>query len=235
MMEKISFLMIYLFFFRFVMPIPHKLRKDLAKLKMINKDRVNGLKSQISRNLENDNYIVLYFTQDCYYSSGFVNEYRNDIDFIINENNKNIKYTKEEQFYVRKDYGIEIHFNKAINSLNNFFDSNKDENMIYLKSVNFRNFNSISIFDIRYMFYGCNSLESIDLSSFDTSNVTDMYMMLSNCQSIKSVDLSSFDTSKVTDMGYMFYGCNSLESIDLSNFDTSKVIDMGYMFCGCIV
>ena len=232
-MEKISFLMIYLFFFRFVMPIPHESKKDLTKLKMINKDSINELKSQISRNLENDNYIVLYFTQDCYYSSGFVNEYRNDIDFIINENNKNIKYTKEEPFNVIKAYGIEIHFNKNISSLNSFFDSDKDENMLYLMSVNFRNFNSISISDTRYMFRGCSSLESIDLSNVDTFKVTDMFMMFDGCNSLKSIDLSNFDTSKVTNMGYIFYGCSSLKSIDLSNFVTSLVTYMDSMFYNC--
>ena len=65
--------------------------KNLTILNMINKDNVNSVNSQIPRNLENDNYILLYFNQDCSYSSGFVNEYRNEIDFIINENNKNIK------------------------------------------------------------------------------------------------------------------------------------------------
>ena len=107
---------VILFLFKLVIIAPNILRQDLTKFKMINKDNINNVKRQITRNLEKDNYIVLYFIQDCYYSSGFVNEYRNDIDFIINENNKNIKYTKEEPFNVKKDYGIEIHFTKALNS-----------------------------------------------------------------------------------------------------------------------
>ena len=191
------------------------------------------MNSQFQSYLDNDNYIILYFNKDCYYSYGFVNEYRNDIDFIINENNKNIIYTKEESLNVIKDYGIEIHFNKAIRSLEKFFDSEKDENMINLIFVDFNFFNTISISNVFSLFYGCCSLKSVDLSNFDTSKVTDMRWMFSKCSSLKSINLSSFDTSKVIYMGGMFSGCSSLKSIDLSNFDTSKVTDMGYMFSGC--
>ena len=99
------------------------LGKNLTKFKMLHKDNVN---ISISRNLEKDNYIVLYFNQDCNYSSGFANEYRSDIDFIINKININIKYKKERPFNVTKDFGIEIHFNKAISSLNSYFDSDYD-------------------------------------------------------------------------------------------------------------
>ena len=69
------------------------LGKNLTKFKMLHKDNVN---ISTSRNLEKDNYIVLYFNQNCYYSSGFVNKYRSDIDFIINKLNINIKYKKEK-------------------------------------------------------------------------------------------------------------------------------------------
>ena len=61
---------------------------------------------EVQRNLDYDNYIILYFNKDCYYPYGFVNIYRNDIDFIINKKNKKKKYTKEESLNVTKDYGI---------------------------------------------------------------------------------------------------------------------------------
>ena len=191
------------------------------------------MNSQFKRNLDYDNYIILYFNKDCYYPYGFVNIYRNDIDFIINKKNKKKKYTKEESLNVTKDYGIEIHFNKYINSLYHFFDSEKDENMINLRFVDFNFFNTISISNVFSLFHSCSSLESIDLSNFDTSKVTDMYSMFSGCSSLKSIYLSNFKTPKVTDMGYMFYGCSSLKSIDLSSFDTSKVTRMGWMFSEC--
>ena len=63
----------------FLVSASQMLEKNLTKFKMLYKDNVN---ISISRNLEKDNYIVLYFIQDCNYSSGFVNEYRYDIYFI---------------------------------------------------------------------------------------------------------------------------------------------------------
>ena len=58
------------------------LGKDLKNLKIEEEVSVH---SHTPRNLENNNYIVLYFNHDFFYSSGFVNEYRNDIDFFINK------------------------------------------------------------------------------------------------------------------------------------------------------
>ena len=231
-----------------VIPQPHsKFRKTSS---------VNGLNSRFKRYLNDDNYIILYFNHDCTYSSGFGNSRRNDIDFIIEENKK---YKKSESFEVIKGYGIEIHFNERIRSLQNFFDAREDKNMQYLAFVDFTNFNSTSISNMEYMFYhssslksidfsnfdtshvtnmrhifeGCSSLESIDISKFDTSKVTSMRSMFDNCYSIKSIDLSNFITSLVNDMWSMFYNCTSLEYIDLSKFDTSHVTDMGFMFYNC--
>ena len=179
-----------------------------------------------------DNYIVLYFNQGCKYSSGFANSFRYDIDFIINKKN-NITYKKEQPFNVEKDYGIEIHFNKAIIRLDNFFYSFYDENMKYLVFVDLSKFDSSKINDMKNTFRGCSSLESINLSNFDTSKVTNMGSMLHGCNSLESIDLSCFDTSQVTVMRYMFYECSSLKFIDLSSFDSSQITDMGSMFEGC--
>ena len=143
--------------------------------------RKDDINSPNSRNLKKDNYIVLYFNQDCNYSSGFANYYRKDIDFIINKKNINIIYEKESPFNVTKDYGIEIHYNKALSSLNNFFDNYYNKNLKFLGFA--------------------------DLSNFDTSNVTNMEGMFYECYSLISIDLSNFETSNVTNMAGMFHGC----------------------------
>ena len=127
------------------------LGKNLTKFKMLYKDNVI---ISISRNLEKDNYIVLYFNQDCNHSSGFANEYRSDIDFIINKININIKYKKESPFNVTKDYGIEIHFNKAISSLLCYFDSDYDENMKFIEFADLSNFDTSKLTDMGYIFHG---------------------------------------------------------------------------------
>ena len=135
-----------------------KLGKGLRGSKMEDKYRVY---SHNPRNLENNNYIVLYFNHDCLYSSGFVNEYRNDIDFIINRRN-NMKYNKGEPFSVVKGFGIEIHVDKSIRSLYRFFDDYEDENMQYLISVDFSRFDSTKVINMGDLFYNYSSLESID-------------------------------------------------------------------------
>ena len=58
--------LLYIYFFIiFLIFISQSLVKDLTKNKMIHKDKSN---SQTPRNLENDNYMVLYFNQDFTYS-----------------------------------------------------------------------------------------------------------------------------------------------------------------------
>ena len=230
-----SLIIIYLSLIILVLPKPYSIGKYLNNLNMINKDKVNKMNDRFKRNLNDDNFMILYFNQDCQYSSGFGLEstYRNDVDFIINGNIKIIKFAKNESFSVTKGIGIEIHFNKAINSLFRFFDRREDKNMEYLTFVDFTNFNSISVSNMGFMFSECYSLESIDLSNFNTSQVTDMDSMFFNCSSLESINFSNFNTFQVTDMGWMFWNCNSLKSIDLSSFNTFKVINMNYTFYGC--
>ena len=230
-----SLIIIYLSLIILVLPKPYSIGKYLNNLNMINKDKVNKMNDRFKRNLNDDNFMILYFNQDCQYSSGFGLEstYRNDVDFIINGNIKIIKFAKNESFSVTKGIGIEIHFNKAINSLFRFFDRREDKNMEYLTFVDFTNFNSISVSNMGFMFYECYSLESIDLSNFDTSQVTNMRWMFCNCNSLESINLSNFNTSQVTDIYSMFFNSSSLESINLSNFNTSQVTDMGWMFWNC--
>ena len=58
--------LLYIYFFIiFLIFISQTLVKDLTKNKIIHKDNIN---SQTPRNLENDNYMVLYFNQDFTYS-----------------------------------------------------------------------------------------------------------------------------------------------------------------------
>ena len=220
---------IYLYLIILVCPLPYALRKDLTKHSLTSKD---SAKKEFLRNLENDNYIIIYFNKDCYYPSGFTNIFRNNISYIFNDKTK-MKYSGQEYLPVYRAFGIEIHFNTTIKSLYFFFADNMDENMKYLELVNFSHFNSNSVSNMAFMFYECSSLVSIDLTNFDTSQTTDMEAMFYECSSLVSIDLTNFDTSKVIYMEAMFYKCSSLVSIDVTNFDTSKVLYMDFMFCGC--
>ena len=68
------------------------------------------------------------------------------------------------------------------------------------------------------MFQGCTSLKEINFKNFDTSSVTNMKSMFEGCSSLEYLDLSGFRTSNVQDMSYMLYVCDSLEYLDISNF-----------------
>lgn len=103
----------------------------------------------------------------------------------------------------------------------------------YLTELDFHDWDTSSVENMREMFCFCSSLEQLDLSRFHTSSVTNMRDMFMRCESMKELDLSSFDTSSVTDMSGMFFQSWYLEKLNLSSFDTSKVANIGGMFFGC--
>ena len=89
--------------------------------------------------------------------------------------------------------------------------------------------------DMKWMFYGCHSLEELDVSSFDTSEVTIMQAMFRGCHNLTELDVSNFETSQVKNFAQMFTSCFRIEYLDLSNFDTSRAENMNSMFCACSV
>ena len=107
------------------------------------------------------------------------------------------------------------------------------QNLIKLAKINFENFSTYGVTNMRYMFYYCSSLTTLDLRKFDTSKVTSMKFMFYNCSSLTTLDVSKFNTSNVTEMISMFGGCSGLTTLDVSKFNTSKVTNMTSMFFGC--
>ena len=102
-----------------------------------------------------------------------------------------------------------------------------------LTRLDFSNFNTSNITNMRGMFYCCESLTQLDLSNFNTSHVTNMHEMFSGCESLIQLDLSSFDIFNVTNMSDMFFYCKALTQIDLSNFSTFNATNMCDMFFYC--
>ena len=185
------------------------------------KEATYNVDENVPRNLEEDgynSYIVLYFDRSCSYYNGFYNSYRSGISYIINKK-YNDKITSTAYLYIYKDAGIEIHFNSPVISMYHFFDTSYDENMKYLLSIDFTNFDSSRVTILWNMFYGCSSLESIHFSSFDTSLVTDMDYMFYGCSSLKSIDLSNRSEESCYSYDNMFYNTNNLRYINLYNFD----------------
>lgn len=97
-----------------------------------------------------------------------------------------------------------------------------------LIDINFDNIHISLINNMRSMFKATFSLKSLNLTSFNTSSVTDMSYMfygyyLDDCtldsELNSNINISNFDSSKR----------GSLELLDISTFDTSRVLYMGYM------
>ena len=82
--------------------------------KNVKEEPYENIKRYLEEKDEYDNFIVLYFKENCNYSEGFRNKYRKDISFIINRENNNTKIDSGERLIINKNYGIEIHFNKSI-------------------------------------------------------------------------------------------------------------------------
>ena len=126
-------------------------------------------------------------------------------------------------------------------------------------NINFKNFNSTNLINMRYMFTGCINIENLDLSSFNTKNVIymeglfgrytniqfyvlscfDLFRYSKNyyekkyydgCIKLKEINLSSFDTKNVTNMSFMFGLCKNLSNLNLSSFNTKNVTNMSCMF-----
>ena len=74
---------------------------------------------------------------------------------------------------------------------------NQTENLIMLKWKD-------KIESTAYMFYACNNISKINFSNFDTSNVNDMRYMFYQCSGLYELDLSNFNTLNVTNMSYIF-------------------------------
>ena len=104
---------------------------------------------------------------------------------------------------------------------------------LYLKEINFGNFDTSLVCDMTETFNNCRSLEVLDLSSFNTSSVRIMNATFRSCSGLVSLK-HNFNTDNVSDLNSTFYGCTALESLDLSSCNFYKVRTMDNTFRNCI-
>ena len=64
------------------------------------------------------------------------------------------------------------------------------------------------LYDLSYMFYGCDNVETIDIRYFDTSNVADMSSMFDGCSHLKTIICN--DSWAATNSADMFDRCYEL-------------------------
>ena len=182
---------------------------------------------------ESFNFITVQYklsNVDLPYNQGFGNKRSEEIMYI---KKGDTVYKPDEALVINKDNtNIEIYFSEGVKSLKNMFSSEIDENVEYIESIDFSNFDTSLVADMSNLFHGCKKLYSVDLSNFNTKEVTNMNSMFAS-SSLISIDLYNFNTSKVTDMGSMFEGCSELTFVKLHHFNTSLVTDMSKMFYNC--
>jgi len=172
------------------------------------------------------NYITVYYSKDIIYQNGFKNnneevkEYRKGVDLINNDTHT--IFSSSEYLEIKLGSKLEISLSKSSKSLANFFDSNYDENLKYIISIDLSHLDSSKITNMNSLFKDCNSLETIIFTGFNTSIVSNMSEIFSGCSALKELDLNNFITNSVTDMNKMFYGCDNLKYLDISQFNISS-------------
>ena len=88
--------------------------------------------------------------------------------------------------------------------------SNMFAELINLKWVIFRNYDTFNVTTMEGMFQDLPNLEFVDMMSIQTPNVTSMRSMFHGCSGLKQIAFAKFDCINLDDAGYMFYGCSSL-------------------------
>ena len=165
---------------------------------------------------ELDNYITVYYKEACTYPNGF-NSFTNNFRYqqikFINYNNSTLSDISELNILANSK--IDIEMNSETDNLAYFFRIEEggdtyDQNMLKVISIDLSHFDSSSINDMKYCFYGCKALEYVDFTNFKTENVESISFMFQNCISLKSLDLSSFNTENMQEMSKAFSGCTSL-------------------------
>lgn len=103
-----------------------------------------------------------------------------------------------------------------------------------LTTVDFSNFDTEIVTNMRGMFLDCTKLTEVkNITSWNTKNVEDMEFLFKDCPSLVSLDLSGWDTSKVKILYGTFYNCSGLTSLDVSKWNISAATNIGDTFYGC--
>ena len=170
------------------------------------------------------NYIKLHYNLDkiVQYTYGWYNDYRSKDDVDHFRTTYNI--AKDGVIPLDPDYGqdLEIHFNKAIQTLERYFDADYDHFAEYIESVDFSNFDSSEITSLAYLFNKVEKLKYVNFKNFKSSKLTTLSYMFSSCTALSSIDLSYLDTSNVNGFKGLFKGCWNLRLINITGFNFDK-------------
>ena len=138
---------------------------------------------------------------------------------IVGIEPKNVGVKKEDKIELYAD-GTKAYIlsNRKIYANPNCFHTFYD--LKELTSVDFSNFETGMVTDMRGMFRGCTKLTEVkNITSWNVKNVEDMEFLFRDCTSLTTLDLSGWNTAKVTDLYGAFYNCSSLTSLDVSSWE----------------
>ena len=162
---------------------------------------------------------------------GLTDDYENEIDGIesinvdVNRTGKIKLYVKGTTAYILSNR--KIYANP--DSFHMFYNFEK------LTTVDFSNFDTGIVKNMRGMFRGCSKLTSINVSSWNTEKVENMEFLFRDCSSLVSLDVSEWNTAKVQNLYGTFYNCGSLASLDVSKWNTESVTNMYCSFTVAII
>ena len=82
------------------------------------------------------------------------------------------------------------------------------------------------------MFYYCQLLQSVNFTNFKTNNVKDLKFMFFECNSLELLDLTNLNFNTIFDFRFMFNGCEKLKNLYLPLFEMeNKKYDKMFDYC----
>ena len=124
---------------------------------------------------QSNNYIIIQFNETVEYNGDFFSNFKNLIEYIKN-GDSNITDISQN-FTVEVNTVLEVYFKEDIKSLESLFNTSSTPNFDKIITADLSHFDTSSVTNMKYMFYGCSSLQNLNLSNFDTSSVTNMKYM----------------------------------------------------------
>ena len=107
------------------------------------------------------------------------------------------------------------------------------ENFSALKTVDFRNFNSVESESHENMFYNCSELTNIYSGENVSTNLSTSFKnMFYNCTNLASVNTSEWRTPNVATTNAMFRN-SGVTQVNMNSWDMQKVANFDEMFSGC--
>ena len=161
----------------------------------------------------------------------FVENNKNNIDLVINENEKSILTNRYKFLKAGKNTITIIIKNKITNIEYMFYDCKSLKNITELEYLDTKDIKNFS-----YIFFGCSSLPDIKpLQKWNVSNGNDFNHMFSGCSILSDVKpLQNWNVSNGINFSHMFSKCPSLSDIKpLEYWDIPNGKNFDFMFSEC--